>query len=416
MRARYGAVAIGLHWLTAAAILFQLGLAWRMDEGKTPEGFALIQLHKSVGITILALSLARLAWRFANPPPPLPAGLAPWERLVSRIVHASFYVILIGMPLTGWIMVSTSRIEIPTLLYGVVPWPHVPGLADLPAAAKHAWNAAAEQGHHLLGWGLYLLLALHVGGALKHQLLDRDQPVLARMAPGAVSRRRLEPRLLLVLVGAVGAMAAAYMIQPKVRLAPPPPPAPAPVEAAAPVEAPAPVVTAPPIAAKPEPAPWTVSPGSTLNFTTKWDGQEIGGRFDRWRADILFDPDALDRSRVRVEVDVASANVGEPQIAEALPGADWLDAGEHPKAVFTATRFEKTGEGRFVAHGKLSLRGVSQPLSLPFRLRIEGDRARVSGVTSLDRTAFGVGQGEWKSTDQIPAQVAVKIDLTARRR
>ena len=112
---------------------------------------------------------------------------------------------------------------------------------------------------------------------------------------------------------------------------------------------------------------------------------------------------------------MASARTGDDQRDASLPAPDWFDTATHPKAVFTATRFEKVGEGRYVARGSLSLRGVSRPLSLPFRLTIDGDTATVRGVTSLDRTAFGVGQGEWTKTDQIPAKVSVRVDLKARR-
>ena len=109
-------------------------------------------------------------------------------------------------------------------------------------------------------------------------------------------------------------------------------------------------------------------------------------------------------------------NTGDAQRDATLPSGDWFDAAGHPKATFTATSFTRTAEGRFTAHGRLTLRGVSRPLDLPFRLKIDGDRAEVRGVTSLDRTAFGVGQGEWTSTDQIPAKVTVEIDRKARRR
>src|SRR5690242_16903887 len=115
--ARYSAVAIALHWTIAALIVLQVVLASRM-EARTPEAFAVTQFHKSVGITILLLSLARLAWRLTHRPPPEPPGLAGWERGLASAVHWSFYAVMILMPLTGWIMVSTSRITLPTLLYG----------------------------------------------------------------------------------------------------------------------------------------------------------------------------------------------------------------------------------------------------------------------------------------------------------
>ena len=76
----------------------------------------------------LLLSLIRLGWRLANPPPPEPQTLAPWERMLSQAVHWGFYAVMIGMPLTGWLMVSASKTQIPTVLFWTVPWPNVPGV------------------------------------------------------------------------------------------------------------------------------------------------------------------------------------------------------------------------------------------------------------------------------------------------
>src|SRR5688572_32623680 len=91
---------------------------------KDQSGFALYQLHKSVGITILLLSLARLAWRLTHrPPTPVEGG---FQGFLAKAVHTLLYAFIILMPLTGWAVVSTSRIEVPTLLFGVVPWPHLP--------------------------------------------------------------------------------------------------------------------------------------------------------------------------------------------------------------------------------------------------------------------------------------------------
>ena len=421
-RSRYSAFAIVLHWLIAAAIVFQVIIAWRMGGGRTPEGFALVQLHKSIGITVLLLSLARLAWRLTHRPPLLPAGMATWEKALAKVAHVGLYVIMIGLPITGWIMVSASRIQVPTLLYGVIPWPHVPGLAHLAEPAKSAWHGFGETGHEVLAWGAYVLVALHVAGALKHQLFSKDEPVLAHMVPGTRPGAWFDPRLIAIAAAALATVAAGYAVRPAPPASKPlPPPPPAVVEAAPSVTL-APVAEAPAAAgaetpAEPaEPSAWKVDAGSTLGFATAWGGVAIEGRFDRWNADILFSPEALDRSKVSVGIDLASAVSGDAQRDESLQGADWFDTAEHPKATFTATRFEKTGENRYVAHGTLALRGASRPLRLPFTLKIEGDKARVSGVTTLDRTAFGVGQGEWKNTDQIPAEVKVSVNLTATRR
>jgi polyisoprenoid-binding protein YceI/cytochrome b561 len=375
-------------------------------------------------VTILFLSLIRLGWRLANPPPPEPAGLAAWERLLSQIVHWGFYVIMIGMPLTGWIMVSASKTQIPTLLFGVIPWPNIPGLAGLAPAAKRSWHSIGVNGHGLLAYGAYALILLHVAGALKHQFFDRDAPVLSRMAPGAVPGRWLEPRLLLVVAAVVGAFAFGQFVNPPHPASGPPPAAAAPAQPFLP-ESPA-VLQA--TAADPAgehamtqaaPAPagpvaWKVAAGSSLNFETKWSGDPVQGRFNTWKADILFGPDALDKSKVTVTIDMTSAKTGDEQRDASLPAADWFDAATHPKAVFTATKFEKKGGGAFVAHGTLDLRGVTKPVDLPFNLKIVGDKAQMTGETSLDRTLFGVGQGEFTATDQVPAKVIVRVQVNAQ--
>jgi cytochrome b561/polyisoprenoid-binding protein YceI len=412
---RYAPVAIALHWAIALAILLQVSLAGRMEGRPTPESFAVTQLHKSIGITILLLSLVRLAWRLMHPPGPLPLTMAGWERALARLTHVGFYGIMIAMPLTGWLMVSTSRIVVPTLLYGAVPWPDLPVVGGLAPAARHLWHEVGETGHGVIAKVIYVLLALHVAGALKHQFFSRDEPVLARMAPGAVPGRWLEPRLAVIALAVVGAFAFGRLVQPPQPAMAAPPIAAAP--AAEPVEAQGPAASspAPPVADTGAPVRWQVQGGSTLAFTTAWSGSPVQGRFDRWKADILFNEAALDRSKVTVTIDMSSASTGDPQRDASLPAPDWFDSAAHPVATFTAGRFTRTGEGRYVAHGQLSLRGVTKPLDLPFELKIEGDRAAVSARASLDRLAFGVGQGEFSATDQIPAKVQVRVQLQAKR-
>lgn len=435
--ARYTTVAILLHWLIAAAIVFQIILGWRMgDEPKGPATYAIFQLHKSVGITILLLSLARLAWRLTHRPPPHPATQPRWETIASKIVHVAFYVIMIGLPLTGWIIVSTSKLTIPTVLYGAIPWPHLPFLPELAAGPKHLWNQTGLAAHQLLVWLTYGLLALHLGAVAKHQILDRDE-VLGHMAPGA-RPGWLEPRAWLAAAGLIAVIAAGYLLKPATKAKAPAAPvasaeiADAPVgapgvEPAAPAEAvtTAPTSVAPPAetAAPPEPdkalkdpVAWAVAKGSTLNFTAAWAGDAIEGQFKRWTADILFSPEALDRSKLTVSIDMGSAATGDDQRDSSLPSGDFFDTASHPKATFTASKFRKTGEGKFVADGTLDLRGVRKPVSLPFTLKIDGDTATARGVTTLDRTAFGVGQGEWASTDQIGGKVKVSFAITAKKK
>jgi cytochrome b561 len=181
---RYGSVAMTLHWLLAAAILFMLGLGpfmTSLDEND-PRTFPLFQLHKSIGLTILTLSILRLAWRLANPIPALPQGMSGWERFAARGVHTLFYVLMIAIPLMGWATVSSAALAVPTMWFGLFEWPHIPFLADLPRAQKRMIEPPLAVTHSVLAFSMLVLLGLHVAAALKHHFRDRDD-VLKRMLP-----------------------------------------------------------------------------------------------------------------------------------------------------------------------------------------------------------------------------------------
>ncbi|HLK24593.1 MAG TPA: cytochrome b [Caulobacteraceae bacterium] len=181
---RYNVGAIVLHWAIALLILANIGLAWWFNTLHGDAKIEPVQLHKSIGITVLILSVLRLALRFVVPPPPLSAVLKPWERWLARLVHALFYVVMIGMPLTGWAFSSASPLihVFPIVLFHLVPWPTIAPLANLPHAQMKAAHALFLTSHQLLAKLAYGLIALHVAGALKHQLFDRDDE-LARMIP-----------------------------------------------------------------------------------------------------------------------------------------------------------------------------------------------------------------------------------------
>ena len=180
---RYSWVAIILHWLIALLILANILIAWKFNTMKPGLAFfQVIQLHKSIGITVLLLSVLRLVWRLMNPPPPLPAHMPAWEKFAANAVHWGFYLIMLAMPLSGWAMVSTSKYNLPTLLYGKIPWPHIGFLHTLAPGAKEAVSHWSQTTHGALAWLAYALIVLHVGAAFKHLLIDRDD-VVARMIP-----------------------------------------------------------------------------------------------------------------------------------------------------------------------------------------------------------------------------------------
>ncbi len=163
---RYTTVAIVLHWLVAAIVIGQFVLGWQMQEiPKYPPGqrAEVFNLHKSIGMLVFALMLARIAWRIGHPPPGLPP-MPQWQEKLARATHILLYATLIALPLTGYLGSSFSGY--PVKFFGVA----------LPAwAAKNQemkdWMSAA---HLALTWTLFALFALHIAGVVKHTFIARD--------------------------------------------------------------------------------------------------------------------------------------------------------------------------------------------------------------------------------------------------
>jgi len=184
-RLRYGAVAMTLHWLIAAFVIANicLGLYFADLPRGDPSKFGLFQLHKSIGLTVLLLSLARLLWRLVNPIPPLPRGMSRPLRLAARATHVLLYVLIVAIPLSGWAMVSSSPLGLPTMYFGLFQWPHIAFLADQARDQKKILVENFKTIHVFLAWSAIVLIPIHVLGALYHQFVRGDD-VLKRMLPG----------------------------------------------------------------------------------------------------------------------------------------------------------------------------------------------------------------------------------------
>ena len=383
---RYSAVAVLLHWTIALAIGFQLALGFSMP--KNESGFALFQLHKSVGITILLLSLARLAWRLTHRPPAAVEG--GFQGFLAKTVHTLLYVFMIAMPLTGWAVASTSRIEVPTLLFGVMPWPHLP--------ISNALHELAEEAHKILAWTGVALIGLHVAGALRHQFFIKDG-LLRRMGPGGSAWAAGLLALAVVVVyfatgmkiaGDVVAAGGYNAVQEQ-----------APDATRVPLEA-QPTATPTPeaeetAAAEDEPGPppvWAIQPGGRLGFVVTSGSDSYRGSFSDWNGTVRFDPENPESADIRITIRLASAALGDDTMDEMLQGVDFFAASTNPTATWRSTSVRRTGANRYSASGTLSLRGASRPQSLSFTLSGEGLGRHVEGSASIDRTAFGVGAGD----------------------
>lgn len=170
----WGTVAITLHWLVVILIIGQLILAGVADDmPNSPAKFDIFVWHKSLGLTVLLLVLARICWRLANPTPALPADTPPRERTLARLSHGLLYALLIAVPISGWIIADTSKI--PFKLFFSIPTP------DL-VAANPGLHEAAEEAHEVLVTVLLVVAGIHLLAALRHHFIKHDD-VLRRMLP-----------------------------------------------------------------------------------------------------------------------------------------------------------------------------------------------------------------------------------------
>lgn len=171
---RYSGVAMLLHWVIAVLVIMNWQIAERAEHFDGPLRGEIMDYHRAWGMTILALTLIRLAWRLAHPSVVRTPDLKRWERVLAKTVHVTFYVLLIGLPLGGWL--ATSFYGKPVEFFGLFAIP------ALPVGADKELGGAIFDAHETGAKFMLLLIVMHVAGALKHTIIDRDG-TLWRMLP-----------------------------------------------------------------------------------------------------------------------------------------------------------------------------------------------------------------------------------------
>ena len=176
-------MAVTLHWFIAISIILMIPLGLFMEDLPIAIRFDAFVFHKSLGITVLALSIFRLIWRLLNPPPALPDSMTPLEKFSANAVHWVLYFLMIAMPLTGWLMVSASK-KFPTMFFWMAEVPFIPMPEGIDAKAT---AVMFKDYHYWLGIGAAVLIVAHAGAALKHHFITKDG-ILRRMLPKFLTR------------------------------------------------------------------------------------------------------------------------------------------------------------------------------------------------------------------------------------
>ena len=389
---RFGSVARSLHWLTALLILtnFPLGVIANRLSYDTADALAqkaqLFSVHKTLGVAVFFVALVRILWALSQP---RPVALHPDRRLetaVAGVVHWVLYISLVAVPLTGWVSHAALAGFAPIL------WPFGQGLPFVPMSNDVAMVAGSL--HWVFTKLLIAAILLHVVGALKHHLIDKDatlrrmwRGVAAPAVPGRAGHA-VTPALVAVVVYAAGAGLAWSLVEP--------------------VEVP--VFPAPVAQAEAAAGNWAVEAG-TITFTVAQMGTDVDGTFGTWTADIQFD-EASRTGQVRVAIDTTSLTLG--SVTKQAKETEFFDVLTHPAAVFDAAIAPGAGETDYVATGTLALRGLTLPLELPFSMTVTDGRAMMSGKTQIDRQAYKMGPS-YPDEASVGFMVRVAVEMTATR-
>lgn len=375
----YTGTAKALHWSIALMVLALALLGVVMKRAGLPLGqrFALYQLHKSIGFTLLVLMMVRLAWRATHAPPHLPLEHAALTRAMAHIVHVALYALLIALPLTGWMMVSASAFPVPTRFFDWVTIPHLGPIATLPGETRLAWEESLKLVHTATALLLVVLAAAHAGAALWHHFVLRDG-ILRRMLP---RRRRM-------LYGGAGLLLTLMAL----------------------------MATSGTGDARADGPRWKVDGAlSRLTFEARAGGQPIKGSFKRFEAVIHLDPAAPEKATVEVEIATGSVDTGTRDIDGALVERDWFDAKAHPVATYRATGAMRLADGRIALDGRLRLKGKEATSILTITLEVAGTRAIADGEVIVRRSTFDVGPAGAVAGMVVENEVRIRVQIVAER-
>lgn len=426
----YGSVTKAFHWLTALLLIsaFFLGLfaSETAHEIQTPgfdgaqdtiaRAMLLFSLHKTIGIATLFTAIARIFWALRQPKPGLLHPDNKSEALAAEVAHWLLYGAMVLTPLTGWIHHAA------TTGFAPIWWPFG---QDLPFVSKSETTAALFSSlHWVASKTLQITFLLHVAGAIKHVVIDRDA-TLRRMLPGSKNmptpprQKHSSAPALVALVIWMSVLTGGAMLarqsddhshgDPQTSSADLVPES---ETETAPGDTQSVAGANQALDDVPNSGNWIVESG-TLGLTIQQMGSGVSGVFTHWDADIRFDDPASPgpAGSVSVEIDITSLSLG--TVTDQAMGADYFDSSNYPQARFEAN-LEKLDTG-YQAVGFLTLRGKRLPLTLPFSLDIDQERASMSGQVNINRLEYDIGQGT-QDEGTLGFVVTVEITLDAKRK
>ncbi len=382
----YNSTARLLHWLVAGMIVVQFILAQFAENASSDlHELALLANHKSVGITILAIAVVRIAWRLSHPPPPPPATMARWQVTASAVSHWSLYTLLFAIPISGWLMSSASAYS--------VSWFSLFQLPDF-VAPNPELKEAFEETHEILAKLLLVIASVHVAASLKHALIDKDDVLHRMLSTASLALFAIVATFGTAWLGSAGESPASN---------PATMPASSSGAAAMPGEATSSDLPA-----------WQIDyTQSYIRFTGDQAGAAFEGVWESWNASLQFSPEHVAAGVFDVTVATSSGNTQDADRDSTLSDPEWFDTMNFPEAYFRTSRFLIPDDGGYIANGELIIKNLSSPAELVFDVEVDGNKRVLTGSMQLDRLALRVGTGEWEDTEWVGKDVTVDVQVIA---
>jgi len=377
---RYNTTAISLHWLIAVLLIGLLALGKYMTglEEADPLRYTLTQWHKSFGIAVLLLAVVRVIWRLIHKPPALPANTLTFERIGSHLTHLAMYVLMVVIPVSGWVMVSASPLNIKTVLFGVIPWPHIGFLTE--AAYKGVIAERAEHIHDWLGNTLLVLVLMHVAAALLHQFVHKDR-LINRMIVSDYHHRRHDNNFAIIPGVMLASALGLFLFTTTQRI----------------------TLNNNAVPADPPAAVASDVVESSVEFTAVQSGSPLAGKFTDVSVSLSVDAKNPDAATLTAQLDTASVTTGDSQTDSTIVSKDWLDSEQFPQATFDSVLIEVADELSYQVSGLLGIRGVVKPIQ--FVLKLQDNVG--SGEFTLDRSEYGIGDGD----DFIEQEIIIRFQV-----
>lgn len=350
----------------AIAFFLMLGCGVYMEYFVTDKAFQfqLYQWHKAGGVLLLIATALRLLVRFFTKAPKLPKSFKGIELKTAKAGHYGLYLLMIAMVTSGWIMVSSSIYGLPTIVFNLFEWPHIPNLQG----NNFMENTAKEI--HFYGAILFgLMIVGHIGAVVKHIKVDKEN-LLTRMwwglTPSQNTKKTLKTMLTAVFIS---------------------------------------LLTSPAVAKE-----YSINTSaSILKFSGTHAGNEFKGTFNTWSGTINLEAGVIEAS-----FDTASANTGNAMYDGTLPTVDWLNSKKYPKAIFKSETITKKDDKTYNVTGKLTIRNISQPLTFELHVDEKSDTTLKGNLSfTINRLDFDLGKKSDANAEWVSADIPVTLTFIA---